>query len=343
MSVAIPEPSRHVRELFPSAASTAATDLVRWAEAAEAAHGMAQALVRTQFVPEVYRGKPAEATAAILLGAEVGLSPLAALRSVYMVKGTPAMYARTLHALVTSRGHQVWTVSERDDAVTVAGKRKGSDHVEEVTWTLARATAAGFAKANPNYRTNPRAMLWARAVGDVARRIAPDVLLGIPEASVEDLGGAVDEATTPTASPSTGTVRRRATARTEATPPSQRFVSGEPLDGDESPAAVPSPAPLDEADEADEAPPEDDGGEVPEPKMTPAQRARLHAEFNAAGMDRDGYLGWTRQALDRPELSTTRDLTVTEASFLLDRIAEAKALKADHRGLPPDPTADRHP
>ena len=343
MSVEAYDPGRglEVPSGAPSSASIAATDLVRWAEAAEAAHGMAQALVRTQFVPEVYRGKPAEATAAILLGAEVGLSPLAALRSVYMVKGTPAMYARTLHALVTSRGHQVWTVTERDDAVTVAGKRKGSDHVEEVTWTLARATAAGFAKANPNYRTNPRAMLWARAVGDVARRIAPDVLLGIPEASVEELGGAVDEATTPTAPPSTGTVRRRATARTEATPPSQRFVSGDPLEGDESPAAVPSPLP-DEADEADEAPPEDDDGEVPEPKMTPAQRARLHAEFNAAGMDRDGYLGWTRQALDRPELGTTRDLTVTEASFLLDRIAEAKARRGADEA-PDDPTADRHP
>lgn len=341
MTVAIPEPGDRALTYATTPASVAhhaATDLVRWAEAANAAHGLAEALTRTNFVPEAYRGKPGEATAAILLGAEVGLSPLTALRSVYLVKGTPAMYTRALVALVLSQGHRVWTVSERDDAVTVAGQRKGSDKVEESTWTIARATAAGLAKSNPNYRSNPRAMLWARAAGDVARRVAPDVLLGIPEGSVEELGGALDEASTPSAPPSTtGTVRRRTVPKADPTPPSERYEPAPDVEGDDDPASVPEP-PADEA-------PEDDGDEVPgddpEPRMTPAQRARLHAEFNAAGLDRTAYLNWARVTLDRDELTTTKDLTVTEASFLLDRI---EVIKADRIGpAPEDDTADRHP
>jgi hypothetical protein len=59
----------------------AAASLVRWAQAAQAAHTLAMSLVKTRFVPDRYRGKPEEATAAMLAGAEMGLSPLASLRA----------------------------------------------------------------------------------------------------------------------------------------------------------------------------------------------------------------------------------------------------------------------
>lgn len=347
MTVAVPEPADRALTYATtpdSVAHHAATDLVRWAQAAEAAHGLAEALTRTNFVPEAYRGKPGEATAAILLGAEVGLSPLTALRSVYLVKGTPAMYTRALVALVLSQGHKVWTVSERDDAVTVAGQRKGSDKVEESTWTMARATAAGLAKSNPNYRSNPRAMLWARAAGDVARRVAPDVLLGIPEGSVEELGGALDEATTPSAPPSTtGTVRRRTVPKADPTPPSERYEPAPDVEGDDDPASVPAGDANDEPLAADEGEPEPESpppADEPEPRMTPAQRARLHAEFNAAGMDRTAYIEWTRKTLDRDAITTTADLTVTEAGYLIDRI---EAIKAARGPTTADDTAERHP
>ena len=47
--------------------------LVAWAEAASAAHQLANALSLTTFVPAHFRGKVDDATAAILMGDELGL------------------------------------------------------------------------------------------------------------------------------------------------------------------------------------------------------------------------------------------------------------------------------
>ncbi|MBQ1163351.1 hypothetical protein KBZ21_35765, partial [Streptomyces sp. A73] len=57
------------------------SELVAWAESAVAANHLAQSLAKTSFVPKAFQGKPDEVTAAILAGQEMGLSPMAALRS----------------------------------------------------------------------------------------------------------------------------------------------------------------------------------------------------------------------------------------------------------------------
>src|SRR6185312_11850529 len=87
--------------------------LVAWAKAAAAANQLAKALTTTTFVPKDFAGNIGDATAAILLG-ELGLSPLAALRSIYVVHGSPALYARTMVALAQSQGHAVWTEVSSD-------------------------------------------------------------------------------------------------------------------------------------------------------------------------------------------------------------------------------------
>lgn len=167
----------------------AATDptggrLVAWAAAASAAHQLAKALSATAFVPKHFQGNAADATAAIILGDELGLSPISALRSIYVIGGQPALYARTMVALVMSHGHRIWTVEDTPTKVTVAGQRRGSERVETVTWTTDRARKAGYT-SNRKYDTDPQAMLYARAAGDVARRIAPDVLAGVPYSAEE--------------------------------------------------------------------------------------------------------------------------------------------------------------
>ncbi len=87
---------------------------------------MAQSLANTTFVPQSMRGKPAEITAAILTGQEIGLSPMSALRSIDVIQGTPAMRAHAIRGLVQSQGHEVWIEDATDTRVIVAGKRKGS-------------------------------------------------------------------------------------------------------------------------------------------------------------------------------------------------------------------------
>jgi hypothetical protein len=172
----------HIPELFDDPTGGR---LVAWAQAAHAAHQLATALCKTSFAPAHFRDNPGDTTAAIMAGDELGLSPLASMRSLYVVHGTPALYARTMVALVQSRGHEVWTEKASDESVTVCGQRRGSDKVERATWTIARAQRAGYT-GNKKYQSNPAEMLYAKAASEICRRVAADVLLGIP-ATVEDI------------------------------------------------------------------------------------------------------------------------------------------------------------
>lgn len=166
-------------------APDAATSLVRWAQAATAAHSLAQSLTRTSFVPQRYRGKPDEATAAILAGAELGLSPLAALRAFDDIAGTTAPKAVTLVAVAQSHGHHIDVVDESDEAATVRYRRRGERDWRTVTYTVADAQRAGLVGRNPNWRTQPRAMCVARAQSIAARRVAMDAILGIAYSAEE--------------------------------------------------------------------------------------------------------------------------------------------------------------
>lgn len=152
--------------------------LVAWAQSLTAAHQIGTALCGTSFVPKHFQGKPDDAAAAIMFGDEIGFTPTQALRSIYVISGTPALYARSMVALVLSRGHEIWTEKDTADEVVVCGRRKGSQQVERSSWTTARARKAGYT-SNKKYETDPQGMLYARASGDIARRIAPDVLAGV--------------------------------------------------------------------------------------------------------------------------------------------------------------------
>lgn len=173
------------RSQTPTIAHESTGLLVGWAQEAKAANQLAVALASTTFVPAHFRGKEGDATAAILMGAELGLSPLAAFRSIYVVHGTPALYARGMVALAQSQGHEVWTEKSTETEVVVKGRRKGSQQTETAKWTIARAQKAGYT-SNKKYATNPEEMLYSKAAAEVCRKIAADVLAGVPH-SVEEL------------------------------------------------------------------------------------------------------------------------------------------------------------
>lgn len=160
-------------------------NLIREAAAVMAdAHTLAKAICNTAMVPKHFQGKPDECAAAMLYGASLGLDPMQAVKGIYVVHGTAALYARAMASIVMRDGHQLWTESSTDEAVTVCGRRRGTDNVETSTWTYARAKKAGYT-SNPKYDSDPQAMLYAKAVSEVARKIAPDSLSGVY--SVEEL------------------------------------------------------------------------------------------------------------------------------------------------------------
>jgi hypothetical protein len=268
--------------------------LVAWAQAAGAAHQLATSLSRTSFVPRAFQGNAADATAAIMLGDELGLKPLASLRSIYIISGTPAMYARTMVALVMSHGHQVWTESSTDREVVVCGKRRGSDHEERAVWNIDRARKAGYTN-NKKYESDPQAMLYAKAAGEVARKIAPDVLAGVPF-SVEDLE--LEEQPTAKVSRSSSRVQR---GRPETPEPS--------FDEPEPPPAEPVQEPVQATAERVEEP--------ITPKQLTALNAMLTSDYDLT--DRADKLAFLSAELGR-EIGSSKEVTKAEAKRLLDSL-----------------------
>jgi hypothetical protein len=260
--------------------------LVAWATAAHAANQLAKSLSRTSFVPAAFKGNEYDATAAIIMGDELGLSPLAALRSIYVVHGTPAMYARTMVALALSHGHNIWTEKSTDAEVTVCGQRRGSQHVERSTWTTARAQKAGYT-SNKKYATNSQEMLYSKAAAEVARKVAPDVLAGVPY-SVLDLE-LEDQPTT--------TVTRAEPKRVQRRKP-------EPIEPPEPELDPPAEPEV-----------------VAEELITDAQMKKLHASFNDQGIsDRDTRLAYVADVIG-VEVGSSKDLTKDQASRVIDALS----------------------
>ncbi len=155
-----------------------------WANDAHHANRVAQSLANTTFVPQSMRGKPAEITAAILTGQEIGLVADVGAAVDRCHSGTPAMRAHAIRGLVQSQGHEVWIEDATDTRVIVAGKRKGSSITQRTEWSIDRAKQLGL-MGEDNWKKQPRAMLIARATSELCRLIASDVLLGLPYSSEE--------------------------------------------------------------------------------------------------------------------------------------------------------------
>lgn len=280
--------------------------LVAWAEAAHAAGQLGSALAKTSFVPKDFRGKPEECAAAILMGDEIGLSPLQALQGVFVISGRPGLYARTMVAIVLAAGHEVVTTHKTDKTVTVRGRRRGSDTWIEETWTTERARRAGYTN-NKKYETDPQAMLYARAAGDVCRQIAPDALAGLAY-TVEELE--MSEPTTVKVTRSE-TSAGKATAR-RAQPEAVTAATEEP--SFDEPVA-------DEDGVILEAEAVEEPAEQPvEANVTQAQLTRMSILFNACGIkDRDERLNIVAGIVGR-EVESSKALTKSEASAVMDSL-----------------------
>lgn len=229
------------------------TAMETWAADLLTAYAVAVKLVTTSFVPDSYRNKPEEAAAAIMMGAEIGLSPLAALRSIDVIKGTPGMRAIAMRAVVQSHGHDIWVEEQTATRAIVKGRRKGSDHVEVSTWTIERAAQLGLA-GNENYRKQPSVMLVARATAECSRLVDAQGLLGLPYAIEELLDlrePAGDQPATTAKASARRTVKRAALDPAQGEPPLPDELKGDPqFDESMTPENAPGARPSDPVEAA---------------------------------------------------------------------------------------------
>lgn len=268
--------------------------LVAWAEGLAAAHRIGSALCQTAFAPAHFKGKPEEAAAAIMFGDEVGLSPTQALRSIYVISGTPSLYARQMAALVLHHGHEVWTVEKSDAKVVVSGKRRGSQHTISETWTTARAQKAGYTN-NKKYASDPQAMLYARALADVCRQIAPDALAGLAY-TVEEM-----EINEP------APTQRMTRAKAAPAPMPEPDLEPATLTADEPIPTDPS------APEAAMSVPGADG-------ITKAQLTKLHTAFTGQGItEREDRLTYVTTVLGFA-VESSKDLSKADAHKVIESL-----------------------
>lgn len=160
--------------------------LLEWSQELDAAGRIAGVLCSTEFVPKGLRGSVEATAAAILTGRELGLSPMNSLANIFVVQGRPAMYARSMVALVLSHGHEIERTAATEQAVTVRARRKGSQNWQTFEWTMARAQKAGYT-SNALYGKDPIAMLTAKAQTEACRTMFADVLSGMAATSVEEI------------------------------------------------------------------------------------------------------------------------------------------------------------
>jgi hypothetical protein len=172
-------------EQAPPGAETSA--LVLWAYEARQAAKIATSLANTSFIPASLRGKPHDVTAAILTGQELGLKPMASLRSLDIIQGVPALRAHAMRGLVQSHGHEVELLSSTPAKCVMRGRRKGSDAWQTIEWTIDRAASLGLT-GKDQWKKQPQTMLVARATGEICRLIASDVLHAVPYNAEELLG-----------------------------------------------------------------------------------------------------------------------------------------------------------
>lgn len=273
----------------PAGTEPATAQLVQWAQAAQAAGQFAAAVCNTSAVPQAYKGKPAEAAAAILAGAEVGLSPMASLRAFDNIQGTPAPKAMTLRAITQGLGHDIRIDESTPVIAVVSGRRKGDTDWQTSTWTIERAQQLGLTSKS-QWKQQPAAMLVARATAEVCRWIASDAIMGMPYTAEEirDQGATVE-------------------AR-----PAPRIVSA--ADFIEQPVDEPAPEPA--------------AIEQPE-MVGEQQKRHIFALLGERGItDRAARLAGISRVIRR-EIASTNDLTADEADQVIDSLRATQKESAE--------------
>ena len=295
-------------EIEPYQPHVPATD--NWVPVLASVGDLAQKIAGTQFVPKSMQRNPAAVAAAILLGREMGLGPMASLRGIDVIEGKPALTAQMLAARILAAGHSIEWIESTDSRCTVRVTRADGLSSAEVTWSRQDAERAGL-WGKGAWRGYPRHMLRHRALGEAAGMACPDVALGL-----DAVDGAAEEPARPAggttvvqvARPAQGTAATLDSGDSDARlhpDPSTEPVAVEP---GSQPDTAPAPAP------------------EPEP-ISPAQMRKLRAvladwnQLQGLTRDPDRDRDLIGSLIGRP-LESAKDLTKAEATTAIDALAD---------------------
>ena len=142
-------------------------------------------LSQSNIVPASYKGKKEDILVAIIMGSELGFSPIASLQNIATINGKPSIYGDAMLALVKNSPlceDVIETMhkgdKQEDSGAVCTVKRKGMEPVS-VTFTVGDAIRAGLWKKAGPWTQYPKRMLQMRARSFALRDAFPDVLRGL--------------------------------------------------------------------------------------------------------------------------------------------------------------------
>jgi hypothetical protein len=133
------------------------------------------AAARGGFIPDHFKNS-AQVAAVILAGRELGVGPMAALRSFYLVNGKLGMDASFVSGRMLAHGIALEWLRDDDECASVRLSRAGMPPYVS-TFSRQDAERAGL-WGTATWRKYPRAMLRARAITAGARAYAADAFSG---------------------------------------------------------------------------------------------------------------------------------------------------------------------
>ena len=138
---------------------------------------------------------PEQAIAVVSLGAAMGFTAPQALQLFHIVEGRPSLSAAGQAAVMQASPEieYVHPVEASTERCVLEGKRRGAPGPVRACYTIEEAIKAGRCSRNPKgvivapgrsgkpgaWETATEDMLYARALSRLARRLAPDLLMGI--------------------------------------------------------------------------------------------------------------------------------------------------------------------
>lgn len=151
---------------------------------------LAKNISTSSLIPDSLKGKPGDCLVVLMTGAELGLQPMQALRSIAVVKGKPSLSADLMVSLVKQRKDVcefLSLVKSTPEIATYRAKRVGEPEPTEMSFTMQDATRAGLTGSGGMYAKYPAQMLRARAASGICRAVFPDLCMGLYDSDSGEL------------------------------------------------------------------------------------------------------------------------------------------------------------
>ncbi len=157
---------------------------------------MAKAIAMSGMAPKSF-GQDEQAVAAVFaalqLGAEVGLPPMASVQNIAVINGKPGLYGPAMLAVVEASGKlediEETIAGEGDKRESICAVKRVGRRPRTSRFSVADAKRAGLWGKTGPWSQYPDRMLQARARAFALRDMFPDVLLGLAYSTDELIGG----------------------------------------------------------------------------------------------------------------------------------------------------------